>query len=96
MAQHRPGSKNQCVETAVFRFEDSLFVLFSLDALVLFVCIFDGLRAALRMRVENLRIEENATKAGAQQTVCLDIQSSVIISSGGITRENFSLERLKF
>ena len=74
----------------------SLFVLISLDALVIFVCIFYGLRAALRMRVENLHIEESAIKAGAPQTVCLDVQSSVIISGGGITREDFSIERLKF
>ena len=44
------------------------------------------------MRVENLHIEESAIKAGAPQTVCLDVQSSVIISVGGITRENFSTE----
>ena len=46
------ASKNQCVETAVFRFADSLLVLVSLDALVTFVCIFYGLRAALRMRAK--------------------------------------------
>ena len=89
-------SKNQCIEAAVFGFADSLFVLISLDALVIFVCIFYSLRAILRMRVENLHIEESAIKAGAPQTVCLDVQSSVIISGGGITRENFSIERLKF
>ena len=47
------------------------------------------------MRVENLHIKESAIKAGAPQTVSFDVQSSVIISSGGITRENFSIERLK-
>ena len=47
-------------------------------------------------RVEKLHIEESANKAGAPQTVCLDVQSSVMISSGGITRENFSIGRLKF
>ena len=75
---------------------DSLFVLISLDALVIFVCIFYGLRAALRMRVENLHIEDSAIKAGAPQTFCLEVQSSVIISSCGTSRENFSIERLKF
>ena len=89
-------SKNQCIEAAVFGFADSLFVLISLDALVIFVCNSYGLRAALCMRVENIHIEESAIKAGALQTVCLDVQSSVIISGGGITRENFSIERLKF
>ena len=74
----------------------SLFVLISHDALVIFVCIIYGLRAALCMRVENLHIEESAIKAGAPQTVCLDVQSSVNISSGGITQENLSIERLKF
>ena len=73
-----------------------LFIFISLDALVIFVCIFYGLRAALRVRVENFHIEENAIRAGAPQTGCLDVQSSVIISSGGITREHFSVERLKF
>ena len=90
------ASKNQCVETVVFGFADSLFVLISLDALVIFVCIFYGLRAALRVRVENLHIEGSAITVRTPQTVCLDVQSSVIISSGGITRENFSIERLKF
>ena len=84
------SSKNHCVQAAVFSFADSLFALISLDALVVFVCIFYGLRAALRVRVENLHIEESATKAGALQTVCLALQSSVIISSGGNTRESFS------
>ena len=88
--------KNQCVETAVFGFADSLFVIISPDALVIFEGIFYGLRAALHVRVENLHIEESAIKAGAPQSVFFDVQSSVIISSGGITRENFSIERLKF
>ena len=88
---HNP--KNQCVEAAVFGFADSLFVLISLDALVIFLCIFYGLRAALCVRVENLRIEENAIKAA---DFLPDVQLRVIISSGGITQENFSIGRLKF
>ena len=92
IAQHHRASKNQCVETAVFSCADSLFVLISLDALVKFVCIISGLRSALRVRVENLHIEESETKAGAPHTVCLDVQLRVIISSVGITRESFSIE----
>ena len=63
---------------------------------MIFVCIIYGLRADLRIRVENLHIEESAIKAVAPQTVCLDVQSSVIVSIVGITRENFSIGRLKF
>ena len=96
LAQQRSSNKNQCVENAVFRFADLLFVTIWLDALVIFVCIFYGLRAALRVRVENLQFEENAIKAGAPKIVCFDFQSSVIISSVGITRENFSIEQLKY
>ena len=92
MTQHRPIKQNQCVEVAMFGFADSLFVLNSLDALVIFVCIFYGLRAALRVKVENLHIEESAIKAGAPQTVCLVVDSSVITNSGGITRENCSID----
>ena len=90
------ASKNPCVETSLSGFADSLFVPVSLDALVIFVCIFYGLRAAVRMRVESLHIEYSATKGGAPQTVCLDVQSSVIISGSGNTRENFSIERVIF
>ena len=76
--------KNQCVETAVFGFADSLFILISLDALVIILCIFYDLRAALFVSVGNLHIEENAIKAGAPQTVrlkfwlYLDIVANVI------------------
>ena len=91
------ASKDQCIEAAtVFGFVDSLFVLISLDALMIFVCIFYDLREALRMKVENLHIEVNAIKVRSPQTVCLDVQSSVIISNCGITRKNFLIERLKF
>ena len=96
MAQHRPSMKSQCVETSMFGFADLLFVLISLDVFVIFVCIFYGLRAAHFERFENLYLEESAIKAGAPQTVCLDVQSTVIINSGGITLENFPIERRKF
>ena len=82
--------------SAVFRFANSLFVLISLDALVIFVCIFYGLRADLCLRVENLHIKESAIKSGAPQTLCFVVHSSVIINSGGITRENCSIDRLRF
>ena len=95
MDLHHPNKQKPVHCSSCVRFRGSFFVLISLDALVIFVSILYGLRAALRMRVENLHIEECAIKAGASQTVCLDVQSSVIISGGGITRENFSIERLK-
>ena len=92
MARHHPSKQKQCGEAAVFVFAASHVVLTSLDALLIFVCIFYGLRAALRMRVQNLHIDESSIETRAPQTVCIDVQSSVIISKSGITQENFSID----
>ena len=48
------------------------------------------------MWVESFYIEKSSTVSAAPESICLDVKSSVIFSSGCIVVKAFAFQRLKF
>ena len=63
---------------------------------MIFVGIRYSFRAGFSMGVENFYIQKGSAESASQDSICLDVMSSVIFSSGCFVVRFFAFQRLKF